>query len=353
RTGTLTIAGQTFTVTQSGACSYTVTPLTQAVGVSSGTATFSVSTGASCTWTASSALSWAAIASPAGSATGSGSVTVQLQANGTTSPRSGAITIASQSATLNQPGTASVGSSTTDFNGDGIADTLSYNPTTGAWSMSVTGAGTVGSGSWPTGLAVRPLDLDGNGLTDMFGYNATSGAWMKAIDNGAGGFTTVTGTWWPGWQVSVLDLDGRGQYSVFLDNGVGLMTPLTTGIAGEAQTRPWLSSDRLRMYFSSTRGSGGSRTDLFMSSRNSTAAAFGAPVAIAELNLPTSNTAAPSLTSDELTIAFESDRAGGLGGADIWMATRATGTAAFSSPQPLSAINSSSRDGSPELSVEG
>src|SRR4029077_15436433 len=74
---------------------------------------------------------------------------------------------------------------------------------------------------------------------------------------------------------------------------------------------------------------------------------------IAELNLPTSNTAAPSLTSDELTLAFESDRAGGLGGADIWMAPRATRTAAFSPPQPLSAINSSSRDGSPELSVEG
>src|SRR5262249_11698428 len=125
------------------------------------------------------------------------------------------------------------------------------------------------------------------------------------------------------------------------------------GIAGEAQTRPWLSSDRLRLYFSSTRATGGARTEIFMSARNSAASAFGAPVAIAELNLPTSNAAAPSLTSDELTIVFESDRAGGLGGADIWLATRAARSATFVSPQPLSAINSSSRDGSPELSVEG
>ena len=83
-----------------------------------------------------------------------------------------------------------------------------------------------------------------------------------------------------------------------------------TGIAGEPTTRPWLSADRLRMYFGSTRASGGTRTDLFVATRSSATAAFGAPVAIGELNGGTTNDSSPSLASDELTIVFESDRAG-------------------------------------------
>src|SRR5262249_3613748 len=256
-------------------------------------------------------------------------------------------------ATITQPGTSSIGSSIIDFNGDGIADTLSYNASTGAWSTNVTGSGTAASGVWPTGLAVQSVDLDGNGLTDMFGYNSTSGAWMKAVSNGQGGFTTVTGTWWPGWQVSILDLDGRGQYGVFLANGEGLMTPVDTGLAGEPTARPWLSADRLRMYFSSTRGGGGTLQDLFVATRTSPTAAFGAPVAIAELNGIMTNDASPSLTSDELTLVFESDRAGGLGGSDLWIATRTSRTGFFGPPQALMSVNSSARDANPEISSDG
>src|SRR5262249_2425748 len=346
RAGTITIAGQTFTINQGSSCTYTVTPA-PTVAAGGGAATVTVTTGASCSWTASSVLSWANISSPTGSVTGNGAVTLQVQANSITTARSGSITVASQSVPLNQFGTGFF-----DFNGDAVADLLFYDANSGVWSASITGGGAFGGGgSWPAGLTVQPVDLDGNGRTDVFGYNATSGAWAKALDDGSG-FSTVTGTWWPGWQVSLLDLDGRGQYSVFLDNGVGLMTPLATGIPGESQARPWLSSDRLRIYFSSTRASG-SFQNIFVASRGSAAAAFEPPVAIAALNLPNSHAAAPSLTSNERTIVFESDRAGGMGGADVWMAERATPTSPFSAPQPLSGINSSSRDGSPELSVDG
>src|SRR5262249_26551855 len=270
-----------------------------------------------------------------------------IAANGATTERRGRTPLASQAVSLNQYGTGRF-----DFNGDGIADLLFYDDGTGAWSVSITAAGTFAGIPWPSGLALQPVDLDGNGRTDVFGFNATSGAWMKAVGSGTG-FTTVTGTWWAGWQASLLELEGRGQYSVFLDNGGGLMTPLATGIPGESLTRPWLSPDRRRVYFGSTRASGGTRSEIFLAKRSDPASVFDPPVALAELSLPTSNAAAPSLTPDEKTIVFESNRSGGAGGDDVWIAARGTTTDPFSAPQPLSGINSSSRDGNPELSTDG
>ena len=355
RTGTLTIAGQTFTVTQAGAtCSFTLDATSATPSAAAGNGTVGVTASVNtCGWTATSnAPTWLTVTSGS-SGTGNGTVAYAVAANLTTTPRTGTLTIAGQVMSITQPGTPSVGTVLIDFNGDGVADTWTYDPTTGEWSITVTGIGVVAAGSWPPGLAVQAVDLDGNGLTDLFGYSAIAGTWLKAVNTGHNSFTTSTGTWWPGWQVSLLDLDGRGQYSVFLDVDGGLMTPLATGIAGESKTRPWLTPDRLRLYFGSTRASAGTRREIFTATRDAATGAFGTPVPVMELNLPTSNAAAPSLTPDELTIVFESDRAGGLGGDDIWLATRSTPTGTFSAPQPLSGINSSSRDGSPELSRDG
>jgi len=148
RTGTMTIAGTSFSVAQSAAvpCTYTISPLTQAVGVNGATTTVGVTTSSSCTWTAASGAAWLSVTSPTGSASGNGTVTLQAQANSGTAPRTGTATIAGQTASFSQPGTSSIGSTITDFNGDGVADTLSYNASTGVWSTTVTGVGAGASG---------------------------------------------------------------------------------------------------------------------------------------------------------------------------------------------------------------
>jgi len=347
RSGTITIARQTFTVVQAAAvCTFSLDAAGAPVAASGGGGSVHVTASDSaCAWTAGSDAPWITLTGSAGGS-GNGLVSYSVAPNGTMTARNGVITVASRSVSLNQYGGGAF-----DFNGDKVADFLFYDSSTGAWSVLIAGGGRFSGTAWPTGLALQPVDLDGNRLTDVFGYNMTSGAWLKAIANGSG-FTTGTGTWWAGWQVSLLDLKGRGQYSVFLDNGGGSMTPLATGIPGESQTRPWLSPDRRRVYFGSTRASGGTRSDIFQAQRSDPASVFDPPVAIAELNLPTSNAAAPSLTPDEKTIVFESNRSGGSGGDDIWIAARAATTDPFSSAQPLSGINSSSRDGNPELSAD-
>ena len=61
RTGTMTIAGQTFTVTQGAAsqsCSYSLTPASQSVPAGGAAGTISVTTGETCTWSVSSAAAW-------------------------------------------------------------------------------------------------------------------------------------------------------------------------------------------------------------------------------------------------------------------------------------------------------
>jgi hypothetical protein len=109
RTGTITIAGLTFTVTQLGAaptCTYSINPTSQQFTASGGTSSATVTTQAGCAWTAVSNAAWITVTSGA-SGTGSGSVAYSVAANASTSPRSGTITIAGQTFTINQDGAVS------------------------------------------------------------------------------------------------------------------------------------------------------------------------------------------------------------------------------------------------------
>ncbi|MGE5361513.1 MAG: BACON domain-containing protein [Bacteroidales bacterium] len=111
RTGTITIADQTFTVSQAAAvappppppaCSYSVSPGNQKIDGAGGQLTFSVSAGPTCAWTATTTDSWLSIASGASGA-GSGLVVVNVQANGG-GPRNGTVTIAGQTVGVKQNG---------------------------------------------------------------------------------------------------------------------------------------------------------------------------------------------------------------------------------------------------------
>ena len=62
----------------------------------------------------------------------------------------------------------------------------------------------------------------------------------------------------------------------------------------------------------------------------------------------------PSISSDGLELYFESERSGGYGSKDIWVATRPTNDAEWESPINLgSNINSASHEGAPCLSSDG
>ena len=104
RTGTITIAGQTVTVTQSAAssqCSYTVSPMSWSISASGGTgAPVAVSASGGCAWTATSNAAWITITSGAKDA-GRGSVVFTVAAN-TGAQRTGTLSIAGKTFRLTQ-----------------------------------------------------------------------------------------------------------------------------------------------------------------------------------------------------------------------------------------------------------
>lgn len=108
RVGTITIAGQVYTVTQSGTvpCSYTINPTNLSYAASGGSGTVTVTTTSGCSWTATTTDSWITITSGS-SGSGNGSVSYTVASNTGTSQRTGSITIGGQVHTVAQSGTTS------------------------------------------------------------------------------------------------------------------------------------------------------------------------------------------------------------------------------------------------------
>ena len=133
RTGTMTIAEQTFTVTQDGGevdCTFSIFPTSQSFESPGGTGSISVTTQSSCTWTATSNSSWITITSE-NSGAGNGTVNYSVSANTSTGQRTGTMTIAGETFTITQEGlTCSFSISPLSQSFDSTGGTGSINITT-------------------------------------------------------------------------------------------------------------------------------------------------------------------------------------------------------------------------------
>ena len=110
-----------------------------------------------------------------------------------------------------------------DFNNDGYADYLLYNPVTGAWKK----ATYVGNGQyaffgnylWSTGWTPQVADFNGDGNSDVLLHNVTSGRWYLGLTTGPGDFSYVqSGTWSAGWSITLANLDGNSRADMFMYN---------------------------------------------------------------------------------------------------------------------------------------
>jgi Putative binding domain, N-terminal/Viral BACON domain len=100
RSGTVSVAGQTFTVTQGQGCTFDVNPLTHSVAAAGGSVSVNVATGQGCPWNIASSAAWITLNGQA-SRTGSGTVELVV-ASTNAGARSGTVSIAGRTVTINQ-----------------------------------------------------------------------------------------------------------------------------------------------------------------------------------------------------------------------------------------------------------
>jgi hypothetical protein len=119
---------------------------------------------------------------------------------------------------------------------------------------------------------------------------------------------------------------------------------------------PCLSTDGLELYFTSERAGGSGGADIWVSTRQGTNDQWNPPTNLGPTVNSSYNDSYPTVSSDGLTLYFSDAYSGtprpvGLGGGDIWMTTRPNRNAPWGEPVNLGApINSSTLDMSPTIS---
>ena len=222
RNGTMTIAGQTFTVTQ-GSCGYTISPTSYdaPLGGTTSTQHVSVTTTAGCPWTAASNDSWITRSAPTGIITGSSGTTADFTvAANTSTARIGTLTIAGQTFTVNQGNGCNPTLSSNSASPNSAGGTASFTVTAGvgctwsaasntSWITNVTPVGTVtGTGaavtvSYAVGANTGParqgtITVAGQTFTvnQLSGctYSLGSTGASSGSGGGAASFTVTAGT---------------------------------------------------------------------------------------------------------------------------------------------------------------
>ena len=164
RSGSLTVGGQDFNITQEGIpCSYSLSPGVGSFDADGGSSSTSVSSPDGCEWSASSSESWITISSGA-SGSGADSVSFTVAANDTIQSRSGTITLEGQVLTITQDGiecTYSLSSGSASFDSGGGSGSIDLTSPTGcSWTASSSeswitiSAGANGSGDGSVSFAV-------------------------------------------------------------------------------------------------------------------------------------------------------------------------------------------------------
>ena len=243
RTGTLTIAGQPFTITQAGGSgAFSLAANTATVGAVGNSGSVTVASSGSCAWTATTTNSWLSITSGA-SGTGAGTVNYTCAANSTCSARTGALTIAGQTFTVNQTGSsgsftvtpstmsadAAGNSSSVTVSGGSCPWTASANTT---W-LSITG-GATGSGAGTVNytcaanpscaarsgsltVAGQTITVNQAGASGTFGLSASAASVSAA---GSCGSVTVSGNSGCPWTAT----SGNSWLSISPGSGSGTST---------------------------------------------------------------------------------------------------------------------------------
>lgn len=117
---------------------------------------------------------------------------------------------------------------------------------------------------------------------------------------------------------------------------------IVTELRADVRTdNPTLTADLLEIVFTSERVSGNG--DVWLARRASISEQFTTPAPLTEVNTASFETSA-AISADGLTLWFGSDRPSSVGTIDIWVTSRASRASAWTTPQNVLALNTPAED---------
>ncbi len=120
------------------------------------------------------------------------------------------------------------------------------------------------------------------------------------------------------------------------------------------EVRASISADGLQLFIQSNRPGGYGGMDIWVATRATTDDDWGEPVNLGSTVNSSSIDGAPSMPADGLSLFFYSTRSGGYGLRDIWVTTRATTADDWGTPENLGpTVNSSADEIFPSISADG
>ena len=186
RTGTIAIAGRTLTVTQESGCTFSIAPTSQGFAASGGSGSVGVTAANGCNWTATGNASWVTITS-GNTGNGNGTITYSVATNTGTSPRSGTMTIAGLTFTVNQdaaPSSCAYSISPTKKSFSGSGGTGTVNVTTSSncswtavsnasWIVIISGNNSSGNGTVTYSVAANTSSATRRGTITIANHTLT------------------------------------------------------------------------------------------------------------------------------------------------------------------------------------
>src|SRR5262245_17442395 len=121
-------------------------------------------------------------------------------------------------------------------------------------------------------------------------------------------------------------------------------------VAGFVDHYPSVRCDGLELYFASNRD--GNTQDIYVSTRAATTQRWGAPAYVPELEGGSTETG-PDIADDGLTLYFSRAVGGSGTGLDIYVATRASPTAVWGAPVLVSELATADTEISPHVTADG
>jgi hypothetical protein len=115
-----------------------------------------------------------------------------------------------------------------------------------------------------------------------------------------------------------------------------------------------ISSDSLSLYFDSERPSGIGDIDIWVAKRSTVSESWLSVENLGPIVNSHKEDGQPHISADDLSLYFRSNRPGGIGQEDIWVSTRSSKNNTWGPPKNLGpGINTSNYDGAPNISPDG